>query len=135
MLKKNHKLTGSTDKTFGLFFALIFLLFSIWPFFQGNNPRIWLAFFAVSLAIIAFIAPRLLSPFNKIWSQFGLFLHRLISPLVLGLIYLIAVIPISLALKLSGKDPLRLKIEPENDSYWILVKESEKTKSSMLNQY
>jgi len=129
------KPSGSTDKTFGLFFALFFLLISIWPFFHGNDLRIWLALFAVSLAIIAFIAPRLLSPFNMIWTQFGLFLHRVMSPLILGLIYLITVVPVSWALKISGKDPLRLKIEPENASYWILVQESEKTKSSMLNQY
>ncbi len=86
---------------------------------SGGHPILALLGIGLLLLVIAAAMPKLLSPFNRLWFEFGLLLHKLISPLVLGLIYLTSVAPVGLLMRMCGKDPLRRRFDPELRSYWI----------------
>lgn len=109
----------SSDKTFGIFFALLALGAGAWPMINGGRPIQTLLGIGATLMFVALLKPTLLGPLNRLWFEFGLLLHKLISPVVLGLIYLTSVVPVGLAMRMFGKDPLRRRFEPELQSYWI----------------
>ena len=72
----------------------------------------------MALAIIAVTTPHLLSPLNKVWFRFGLPLHHLITPVVMGLLFFVGVVPLGLTMRWLGKDLLQLKIDEKAKSYW-----------------
>lgn len=109
----------SSDRAFGIFFALLTLIVGAWPMISGGQPIYILLGIGLALLTVAAAMPKLLRPFNRLWFEFGLLLHKLISPLVLGLIYLTSVVPVGLLMRMFGKDPLRRRFEPELHSYWI----------------
>ena len=79
---------SGSDRSFGIVFAVVFAIIGLLPLWNGENIRVW-ALVIVSLFLgLAFIAPKVLSPLNRIWFLFGLLLHKIISPLVMGLIFL-----------------------------------------------
>ena len=109
-----------TPKSFGFTMAGLFLIVAVWPwFFHGAAPRLWAIVIAVFFAIAPFIAPRTLGPMNWLWFRFGLLLHGVVNPIIMALIYCLGVVPIGLLLRISGKDHLRLRWQPEETSYWI----------------
>jgi len=68
---------------------------------------------------VAMLAPTLLAPLNRLWTRFGLLLHRIVSPVVLGIMFFLVVTPMGLLMRAFGKDPLRLRFEKDLPSYWI----------------
>jgi hypothetical protein len=60
-----------------------------------------------------------LSPLNRLWLRFGLLLHKIVSPLVLGIMFFLVITPIGLLMRAVGKDLLRLKFDKRSSSYWI----------------
>ena len=74
---------------------------------------------------------KILSPLNLLWFKFGLLLGKIVSPIVMGIIFFGVVTPISLLLKLFNKDVLNLK-KNKGKSYWV---EKSKTKSTIKNQF
>ncbi len=82
-------------------------------------PRVWAFFLSALFAAVTMIRPVWLAPLNRQWTRLGLLMHRIVNPIVLGLIYVLAIIPIGLTFKILGKDPLRLRRQPEAASYWI----------------
>ena len=109
-----------TNKTFGYFFVLIFLITSGYFFIKNNI--IWTLLF-ISLAaifiLLVFFSPNTLHPLNKIWMKFGKFLGILISPIVLAIIYFGIFTSYGLIMKLFGRDELKLK-QKKRRSHWIL---------------
>jgi hypothetical protein len=97
------------------FFALLGGL-GLWR--HSERWPLWAGLAVVALAL-ALAAPKLLAPANRVWTKFGLLLHAVVSPLMLGVIFYLCIAPIGFLMRLSGKDPLRLRYEPQADSYWI----------------
>ena len=120
-----------SNRSFGIVFFIVFLLIAIYPLLSGENVRLWSLVIATIFFILGIINSGLLSPLNKIWFKFGLLLGRLISPLVMSLIFFLVVTPIALLMKLLKKDLLNLKFNKDN-TYWI-VKSGPKSK--MKNQF
>ena len=120
-----------SNRSFGIVFFIVFLLIAIYPLLSGENVRLWSLVIATIFFILGIINSGLLSPLNKIWFKFGLLLGRLISPLVMSLIFFLVVTPIALLMKLLKKDLLNLKFN-KNKTYWI-VKSGPKSK--MKNQF
>ena len=120
-LKSRTKIKIGSDRSFGLTFAVLFLLVGMWPWvFHGGPVRLWALGVAIAFIAAALAAPRLLAPLNKIWFRFGLLLHRVVNPIVMGMIFSCAVVPTAmLILRLRGKDLFRLKLDPDSASYWI----------------
>lgn len=117
--RRESAVKRSSDRAFGLTFAVVFALVALWPMLDGAPPRWWALAAVVGFTGLALAAPRLLAPFNRLWHGFGMLLGRLVNPLVMGLLFYLVVTPTGLILRAFGKDPLRLKRDPDAASYWI----------------
>ena len=120
-----------TNKNFGIVFSIFFLIISLWPLLTSNEIRIWALLISFIFLILGLNNSKLLTPLNKLWFKFGIFLGNIVSPLVMGFVFFIVVTPTGFIMKLIGKDLLNLKKENKK-SYWI---NKEKYKSSMKNQF
>ena len=109
----------TTDRSFGLVFAVVFAVIGLWPLIGGLDPRWWALAIAAAVAAAAILAPRVLAPANRLWHEIGVGLQRVVNPLILGLVFYLGVTPTGLVMRLFGKDPLGLKPDPDAESYWI----------------
>ena len=121
----------SSNKSFGIVFFVVFLLIGIYPILKDGNIRIWSLVIAIIFLFLSLTKPRILTPLNKVWIKFGLFLGKIISPIVMGVIFFSVVTPTSFFMKIFGKDLLNLKYN-NNKTYWI---EKSGPKSKMKNQF
>lgn len=110
----------SSDRTFGVVFSVVFAIIATWPLIHDAPIRWWSAAVAIGLLGIAYAAPSVLTPFNRAWMAFGLLLHKVISPIIIGIIFFVAVTPLALLMRLLGKVPLQLRFDPKATSYWIV---------------
>ena len=128
---KNTEIKIGSNKSFGIVFFIVFLLIAIYPLINNGELRIWSLIVAIIFLILGLINSKVLTPLNKIWFKFGLLLGRVISPLIMSIIFFLVVTPTALIMRIIGKDLLSLKFNNKK-SYWI-----EKTgpKSKMKNQF
>lgn len=111
---------GSSDRAFGIVMSIFFVLLSSWPLLRyGNEPHDTLLAIAAFFLFSAFVFPLILRPLNILWTAFGLLLHRVMSPLILGLLYFGMFTPIGLLMRLSGRDPLHRTLDKQLPTYWI----------------
>lgn len=134
-LSREHQVEGSSDRTFGLVFAGVFLIIACWPLLHRETPRWWALGVAVVFALIAIAKPALLSHPNRLWTKLGVLLGKVVSPIALGILFYGVITPIGIMMRLTGKDPLRLKTGLDADSYWILRKPPGPPPDSMTNQF
>ena len=127
-----------SERGFAIVFAAVFLIIAaIKAFVAGSAPvwvGVWVALAAVMLAL-GFLWPLALRPLNIAWFRFGLLLHRIVSPLVMGLVFYGTVTPIGLLMRLFGKRPLRLRFDPAAESYWIDRQPPGPAPGSFSNQF
>lgn len=109
----------SSDRAFGMVFTGFFSLVGAWPLLHGLAPRPWALVLAGGFALVTLVRPAWLAPLNRQWTRLGLVLHKIVNPIVLGLIFVLTIVPMGLLFRLLGKDPLRLKRKPGTTSYWI----------------
>ena len=121
----------SSNKSFGIVFFVVFLLIAIYPLTNGGDIRIWSGIISFIFLVLGLLNSSILTPLNKIWFKFGIFLGKIISPLIMGIIFFLVVTPIGLIMRILGKDVLNLKYN-KNKSYWI---EKNGPKSKMKNQF
>lgn len=123
-----------SERSTGLVFAAVALIVAIsWR----NHPSVLFSALAISvaLALISFLAPHLLRPLNILWFKIGLLLHRVVSPLVMFLIFAVVFVPAGAILRL-WHDPLQLRRRSDVASYWIKREPpSDAAASSMRNQF
>ena len=120
-----------SNRSFGIVFFVVFLLISIYPLINEGNIRYWSLIISFIFLILGFLNSKILTPLNKIWFKFGIFLGRIISPLVMGTIFFFVVTPTGLLMRIFRKDLLNLKFNSDK-SYWI---EKTEPKSKMKNQF
>ena len=108
----------SSNKSFGIVFFIVFVIISLYPLVNQEDIRIWSLVIAFIFFILALLNSKILTPINKIWTRFGLFLGNFISPIVMGIIFFFVVTPIGLLMRLFGKDVLNLK-KNKFSTYWI----------------
>ncbi len=126
---------GSSDRGFGIVFTVVFVIIGLFPLLSGEGPRIWaLAVAAVFLAATV-IHPRVLSPLNRVWTLFGLLLHKVTNPIIMGVVFFIAVTPTALIMKMRGKDPLKRKLDRQAKTYWIDRTPPGPAPDTMTNQF
>ena len=99
-----------SNRSFGIVFSIVFLLIAIYPLINNEELRIWSLVIAIIFLVLGLINSKVLTPLNKLWFKFGLLLGRIISPIVMGLIFFLVVTPIGLLMRIIGKDLLNLKI-------------------------
>jgi len=120
-----------SNRSFGIVFFIVFLLISIYPLINNEDIRIWSLLVAIIFLVLGIINSNILSPLNKLWFKFGILLGKIISPIIMAIIFFLVVTPIGLMMRIMGKNLLNLKYS-DYKSYWI-----EKTgpKSKMKNQF
>lgn len=123
-----------SERSFGIVFAIVFAVVALWPpIFHAAPARFWALVVALVFLIAAFLAPALLKPLNRLWFQFGMLLSKIVSPIVMGIIFFITVTPIGLIRRRINPDPLNQKFDREANSYWI--RRDKETMSSMRKQF
>jgi len=105
---------------FGLLFGSLFFLVFLYIFFFRGGINFFILGLSISFYVLSFFYPRSLSLPRKLWINLGDLLARFINPVVLTIIYLISIIPVSFFYKITNRDPLRLKINKQSDTYWII---------------
>ena len=121
----------SSNRSFGIVFFLVFLLIALYPLTYSEEIRIWSAIISLIFLALGLFNSKILTPLNKLWFKFGIFLGKIISPIIMGIIFFLVVTPIGLLMRLLGKDLINLKYN-NNKSYWI---EKNGPKSKMKNQF
>ncbi len=128
---KANSIKISSNRSFGITFFIVFLIISLFPVLNEENPKVWSLAISFIFLILGLLNSNLLSPLNKIWFKFGLFLGNFISPIVMGIVFFFVVTPIGIMMRISGKDLLNLK-KKNKKTHWI---EKTGTKSKMKNQF
>jgi hypothetical protein len=143
-LTDHHEQIGRRDETktpsergFGITFAVVFALMALWLWLRKDLPLWAVASLALSLATLAaaYLAPTALRPFNLLWFRFGMLLHHIVTPVIMGLLFFLVVTPMGIVMRALGKDFLRLRRGPDAGSYWIDRVPEMDAKTSMKNQF
>ena len=122
----------SSNKSFGLLFFVVFLIIGLWPLKNGESLNFYFIIASVVFLILGLLNSKLLSPLNKSWIKLGEILGIIIAPIVMALVYFVILTPISIIVRVFGKDLLGLKFLKEKDTYWIKRK---KNLGSMKKQF
>jgi hypothetical protein len=134
-LQREHVVESSSDRAFGWVFAAVFLIIAAWPILSGVPPRWWALAVAAAFASVAQLRPSLLAVPNRWWMKLGLLLGRIVAPIALGILYYGALTPIGAMMRLTGKDPMRQKLDADAASYWMPRKPPGPPPDSMTNQF
>ena len=114
---KKNLVKISSNKSFGFLFFVVFLIVSLWPLKSQGDLRSWAFILSLIFLVLGVLNSKFLSPLNKLWYKFGIFLGSIISPIVMGIVFFIVVTPIGFFMRLLGKDVLNLKYN-NSESYW-----------------
>ena len=109
----------SSNRSFGILFFLVFLGFGLWPLTKEMSPNIYLIIISVIFLFLGLLNSKLLSPLNNLWIKFGEILGKVIAPIVMAVVYFLILTPISLLVRLFGKDLIEIKFSNNIKSYWI----------------
>ena len=120
-----------SNRSFGVVFFLVFFLIALFPLIYQGDIRLWSLIISIFFLILGILKSRILTPFNIIWFKFGILLAKVVSPVIMAVIFFLVVTPIGLLMRLIRKDLLNLKVE-KNNSYWI---KKDGPKSKMKNQF
>jgi len=133
MTIKNHtSIEQPKPRSFGFVFSVVFLILALYPLTNSEGLHIWALTLSAIFLLLALVAPNVLTHPNKLWFKFGILLGSIISPIVMVLVYFIAVLPTGLIMRMLGKDLLKQKFDKNVKSYWI---ERSETIGSMKNQF
>tara|TARA_Y100000590_G_scaffold449759_1_gene588400 strand:- start:4143 stop:4568 length:426 start_codon:yes stop_codon:yes gene_type:complete len=112
------KTKTASDRSFGLFFSSILGLLAIYLFlYKGPLSFITIALLSILILICAWLVPRILYPFNLIWTFLGIILGTIFRPIIIGLIFFLLITPTALFIKLIGRDELSIN-RPNKETYW-----------------
>ncbi len=132
MDKATISIKQGSERNFGLVFSIVFLIFCFYPHFSFEKVSLWSLIVSAFFFLIAIFRPSMLKSLNFLWFRFGILLGRIISPIVMALVFVFAIIPTGIVIRLMGKDPLQRKFLKNKNSYWIPRKIS---RQSMKNQF
>ena len=131
----NKKNLLPSNKKFGILFSIIFIVFAFYFYFQDLYFYSLIAFLVcILLIIIIFVNDNLLLPFNKLWMKFGMLIGKVVNPIIIGFIFFILFVPLSLIMKVLGRDEMRIKIT-KKQTYWKNINENLSNKSNFKNQF
>ena len=126
---KNKK---SNNRSFGILFFIVFLILGLYPTLKGNSPNIYLISISIPFIILGIINSKILTPLSNAWIKLGEILGMIIAPIVMAIIYFFILTPISIVVRIFGKDLLSIKFNKQVNTYWINRK---KNINSMKKQF
>ena len=110
---------NTQNRSFGLLFFIVLLAFALWPLTKKGEINLYLISIALIFLILGLLNSKILTPLNKSWIKLGDLLGRIIAPIVMGIVYFIILTPISLLVRLFGKDLIGMKYNNNLKTYWI----------------
>tara|TARA_Y100001936_G_C16044963_1_gene654031 strand:- start:796 stop:1203 length:408 start_codon:yes stop_codon:yes gene_type:complete len=131
-LRSHHSIESSNERSFGIVFAIFFAILSIYPVINKKDINLYLLILSIIILMIGIFKPSLLYYPNKIWFKFGIFLGKIVSPLVMGIIFFFTVTPTGIIMKLLRKDLLKKKLDVKVRTYWV---KKNKYTGSLRNQF
>ena len=114
----------SSNRSFGILFFIVFLLIAFWPLTKQGEVNLYLISIALIFFVLGILNSKILSPLNKEWIKLGEILGRIVAPVVMAIVYFIILTPISLLVRLFGKDLIGMKFSNDINSYWIKRKKN-----------
>jgi hypothetical protein len=132
---RDEKVMAGSDRSFGLVMAAAFAAVTLLNGWHAGRVWPWTGGIAALFLSAEFIRPGVLHSLNLIWLKFGLLLHRVVNPVIMALLFYGTVLPTGLVMRMLGKDLLRLKREPDTDSYWIVRRPPGPAPESMKDQF
>ena len=118
-LDRVEAVPSASNRSTGVVLTIVLGVIGLYPLIDGGAPRIWALGAGGALLVVALVLPRLLGPLNALWMWLGRTLQKVASPIVMGVVYYLAVAPIGVIRRLFGWDPLHRSFDPEAESYWI----------------
>lgn len=134
-LSRAQNVKASSDRFFGLTFFVVFLIIALLPLLWQGPVRLIALGIALAFLAVSLIAPAWLAPLNRLWLKFGELLHRITSPIILGIMFFGVITPVGWFMRLAGKDLLRMKLDREAPSYWIKREPPGPNKTSLKRQF
>ena len=134
MKKISKKIKVSSNKSFGIVFAIFFTIINAYFYYKNSEVNNILLILSLLFLFLGLIDSKLLTPLNILWFKFGILLSIVISPIVMLFIFFFVVTPIAMLAKLVKKDFLGLdnKKNKLKKSYWI---DKENYQNSMKDQF
>lgn len=132
---RQEPIKSGSDKSFGVVFAVVFTVIGLWPLKNAAEVHIWALVVAAIFLVLALLAPGTLKPLNRVWFRFGLLLHKVVNPLVMGLIFYTTITPMALVMRALGKDPLNRRFDAKAKTYWIERQPPGPEPETMKNQF
>ena len=132
---RDEKVAPGSDRSFGLVMALALAAVTALNAWHSGKLWPWTGGAATLFLAAALLRPSILQPLNLLWLRFGLLLHRIVNPVVMALLFYGTVWPTGLIMRLMGKDLLRLKRQPDADSYWIVRQPPGPSPETMRDQF
>jgi hypothetical protein len=108
-----------SDRSFGITFTIVFALVALWLLTTARSGAIAVAALGAATLIVSMLRPALLRPLNRVWMRIGELLHHVVSPVVLGGIYYVVIAPVAVAMRLKGRDALKMRLDRAARSYWV----------------
>lgn len=132
---REEKAVPASERSFAIVMAVALALLGIINWWHDGRVWPWLGGVATLFLISGYCCPVTLRPLNWAWFKFGVLLHAVVNPIIMGLVFYGAVLPTNLVMRALGKDLLGLKIEPDRDSYWILRQPPGPAPEAMKDQF
>ena len=114
----------SSNRSFGILFFIVFLLIAFWPLTKQGEVNLYLISIALIFLVLGLLNSKILTPLNKAWIKLGEILGIIVAPVVMAIVYFIILTPISLLVRLFGKDLIGMKFSNDIKSYWVKRKKS-----------
>ena len=134
-IREEEEVKLPSERSLGITFAVVFALIGLFPPLHGGHVRWWSIAIAAAFLAVALIYPIILRPLNKLWMKFGLFLHKIVNPVMLGIMFGLIVVPIALLVRLFKGKLLTPKADPAAQSYWIIRDPPGPEPDTMRNQF
>ena len=124
---KKDQVKVSSNRSFGFLFFVVFFVISLWPLKSQGDLRLWAFILSLVFLVLGVLNSKFLTPLNKLWYKFGIFLGSIVSPIVMGIVFFIVVTPVGLTMRFLGKDLLRINKNKAVSTYWINCDRQKKT--------
>ena len=134
-LRRPQTVKEATDRSFGLIFAGLFAAVGAVSWWAGRAG--WSYWFGASVLFFSFglIFPPILRPFKRVWIGLGNQLHKVVNPLIMGIIFFLVITPTGGLMRLLRRRPLDLSFEPSSASYWKRREHKGPPPETMKNQF
>ena len=135
VFSREEKVVAGSDRSFGVVMAAALTAVTLLNAWHAGRLWPWTGGLAAVFLAAAYVRPSVLHPLNLIWLKFGLLLHSVVNPIVMALVFYGTVLPTGLVMRAMGKDLLRLKRQPEAESYWIVRQPPGPSPETMKDQF